>query len=72
MGELTEDLDLTHDLFGVVFVLEDIVDELDGNLLASVAMLGLDNFSVATGTNELDELVVFEGVLPDWCEGHLS
>lgn len=72
LSELTEDLDLTNDLLGVILVLEDVVDELDGNLLACATVLGLNDFAVATRTDELDELVILEGVFPNWCEGDLT
>ena len=31
-------------------------------------MLCLDDFTIASHSDKLDELVLFEGVLPDWGE----
>lgn len=70
LSELAKNLDLAHDFLGVVLVLEDVVDQFDSNLLTGLSVLGLYNFAVATDSDELDELVLLEGVPPDGGEGH--
>ena len=69
LSELPEDLDLTDNFLGVVLALEDVVDELDGDLFTGIPMFGLNNLTIATLTNELDELIVLEGVSPYWGKG---
>ena len=46
------------------------MDELDGDFFTGVPVFGLDDLSIASLTDELDELVVLEGVLPDWGQGN--
>ena len=69
MGELSQDLDFANDFLGVILALEDVVDELDGDFLSGISMFGLNNLTIASLTNEFDELIVFEGVSPDWGQG---
>lgn len=42
------------------------MDELDGDLFTGISMLGLNDLTIASLTNEFDELIVFEGVFPYW------
>ena len=70
LSELAKNLDLANDLFGVVFVIEDVVDQFYGNLFTSLSVFGLYNLTVATDSDEFDEIVLFEGVPPDGGESH--
>jgi hypothetical protein len=70
LGELPQDLDLANDFFRVVLALEDVVDELDSYFLSRFSMFGLDNLTIASLTDEFDELIVIEGVSPYWGQGH--
>jgi len=67
LSELPQDLDLTHNFLGVVLALENVANEFDCDLLSRISMFGLNDLAVAALTNELDELVVFKGVSPNWC-----
>jgi hypothetical protein len=58
LSELAKDLDLSHNLLGVVFILEDVADQFDGNLLTGLSMLSLNYFAVATDSDEFDEIVL--------------
>ena len=46
------------------------MDELDGNFFTGVSMFGLNDLTIASLTNELDELIVCKGVSPYWGKGH--
>lgn len=70
LSELPQDLYLTNNLLRVILALEDVVDELDSNFFTGVSMLGLNNLTIASLTNELDELIVFKGVSPYWGKGN--
>lgn len=65
LGELAEDLNFSDDLLTVILILEDVVDEFNGHNSTGLSLFGLDNFTVAADTNELNELVIVVGVPPD-------
>lgn len=69
LGELSQDLDFTYYLLGVILVFEYVIDEFDSNFLTGFSMFSLNNFTVAADSDELDEFVVLEGVSPDRGEG---
>lgn len=59
LTQLDHDLNFSENLFGLIFMFEDIFYKFDGEILASLAMLGLHNLSEATFSKELDKLIVF-------------
>lgn len=65
---MAEDLDFSDDLLALIDGSEDVLEKLDGDDGTGSSVLSLNDFAVASNTEELDELVVFEGVLPDWGE----
>ena len=68
LGHLAEDLHLSDDLFALIDGSEDVFQELDGNNGTGCSVLSLNDFAIASNSEEFDELVLLEGILPDWGE----
>lgn len=69
LRELSENLDLSYDFFGVVVVPKYSGDKLDSYLFSCGFWFSMDHLAVAPDAYELDELVVNEGVLPGGGKG---
>ena len=68
LSHLAEDLDLSDDLLALIDGSEHVLNKFDSNNGTGCSVLSLNDFAIASNTEELDKLVVFEGVLPDWGE----
>lgn len=68
LGHLAEDLDLSDDLLALIDGSENVLEKLNGNDGTGCSVLSLNDFAIASNTEELDEFVLSEGVLPDWGE----
>ena len=62
--ELSQNLHFPDDLLAVIFVLEDVIDQFDCDNPTSLPVFCLDNFSIASYANQLDEVIIFIRVLP--------
>ena len=68
LGHLAEDLDLSDDLLALVDGSENVFEKLNGNDGTGCSVLSLNDFAIASNTEELDEFVLSEGILPYWGE----